>query len=34
MKKKKLIFRAGGKYRKMFSAENIFRENDLFENIF
>jgi hypothetical protein len=34
MKKKKLIFRARGKHRKMFSAENIFRKNDFPENIF
>jgi hypothetical protein len=33
-KKKKLIFHAYGKCCKMFSAENIFRENDLSENIF
>jgi hypothetical protein len=32
--KKKLIFRARGKHRKMFSAENIFRKNDFPENIF
>ena len=29
-----VIFRTRGKHRKMFSAENIFRKNDLFENIF
>ena len=29
-----MIFRTRDKYRKMFSAENIFRENDFSENIF
>ena len=29
-----VIFRTCGKHRKMFSAENIFRENDFSENIF
>ena len=29
-----MIFRTRGKHRKMFSAENIFRENDFSENIF
>jgi hypothetical protein len=29
-----MIFRAQGKHRKMFSAENIFRENNFLENIF
>ena len=29
-----LIFRVHGKCRKKFSAENIFKENDFFENIF
>ena len=29
-----VIFRTRGKHHKMFSAENIFRENDFFENIF
>jgi hypothetical protein len=33
-KKKKLIFRVRGKHRKIFLAENIFRENDFPENIF
>jgi hypothetical protein len=29
-----VIFRMRGKYRKRFSIENIFRENDFSENIF
>ena len=29
-----VIFRTRGKYRKMFSVENIFWENDFSENIF
>ena len=29
-----MIFRTRGKHRKMFSAENIFMENDFSENIF
>jgi hypothetical protein len=29
-----MIFLARGKHRKMFSTENIFRENDFPENIF
>ena len=29
-----VIFRTRGKHRKIFSAENIFKENDFSENIF
>jgi hypothetical protein len=29
-----VIFRTRGKHYKMFSAENIFRENDFYENIY
>ena len=29
-----MIFRTRDKHRKMFSAENIFRKNDLSKNIF
>jgi hypothetical protein len=34
MKKKKLIFCARSKHRKILLAQNIFRENDFPENIF